>query len=152
MPFVTTTPPPRHASAWTVESIPGNMGNQEMGPHYCVSRLRRPRNRSIKVPSPAAQWSLWTRDDDDDNEYRHIPPMLPDEIERVDCTKILHVHFFDTLSPAQRINHLILQCSQRLFLLSQLKHQDQLRPYERHCSGCHTLQDNMLRSSGVDLS
>ena len=42
-------------------------------------------------------------------------PLLP-ENDRVDCAKILGVHFSDTLI-------MISQCNQRLFLLSQLKHQ-----------------------------
>jgi len=51
-----------------------------------------------------------------------MPPLMPD-IDRVDHAKILGVFFTCTLSPQQHVNHLLNQCNQRLFLLSQLKQQ-----------------------------
>lgn len=53
---------------------------------------------------------------------KSLPALLP-EIERVHCVKILGVLLSDTMSPTQHINQFISQCNQRLFLLSQLKHQ-----------------------------
>ena len=54
---------------------------------------------------------------------RTLPPLISG-IERVTVAKILGVFFTSTLSPEQHINHMIAVCNQRLYLLSQLKHQN----------------------------
>ena len=53
---------------------------------------------------------------------KSLPHLLPD-IERTDCARIFGVHFTPSLTPTQHINRLISLCNQRLFLLSQFKHQ-----------------------------
>jgi len=52
-----------------------------------------------------------------------IPSPLPC-IEQVTCVKILGVFFTDNLSPHSHVNSVLTHCSQRLYLLSQLKYQN----------------------------
>jgi len=52
-----------------------------------------------------------------------LPPLFPD-IQPVDFIKLLGVYLSHTLSPDQHINHLLSQCNQRQYLLSQLKSQN----------------------------
>jgi len=54
---------------------------------------------------------------------KSLPPLVPG-IEKVSTAKILGVVFSSTLSPEQHINNFIALCNQRLYLLSQLKHQN----------------------------
>ena len=73
---------------------------------------------------------------------KNHPPLLP-HIERTDCARILGVHFSPSLSPTQHINRLISLCNQRLFLLSQLKHQG----IGCHFSSPRTLKGHLCPSS-----
>ena len=52
-----------------------------------------------------------------------LPPFLHD-IQRIDSIKLFGVYLSHTLSPDQHINHLLSQCNQRLYLVSQLKSQN----------------------------
>lgn len=45
-------------------------------------------------------------------------------IEQVNCAKILGLTLSDTFSPTQHLNTILMQCNQRLYLLSQLKYQN----------------------------
>jgi len=54
---------------------------------------------------------------------RTLPPLFPG-IERVSSVKIFGVVFTSTFSPEQHINNFIAICKQRLYLLSQFKHQN----------------------------
>ena len=55
-------------------------------------------------------------------QYFHVPPLL-DDIEQLDCRKLLGVIFQSNFKMDSHIQFILSQCAQRLYLLKLLRHQ-----------------------------
>ena len=55
-------------------------------------------------------------------QYFHIPPVL-DNIEQLDCCKLLGVIFQSNFNMDSHIQFVLSQCAQRMYLLKLLRHQ-----------------------------
>jgi len=78
----------------------------------------------------------------------HMPAAL-DDVEQIDCCKLLGVIFQSNFKLDSHVNYLLSQCVQRMYILKLLRHQGMSSQTDYYCSVCLNLILNYVCTSSM---